>query len=94
MEDRFTKTMIARDLKDKLGWTLVDSQCAVDAVFESVANQLEEGNTVDIFGFGKFEVTTRKARQGINPMTKEKIEIPERKAVKFKASKQLKSKVG
>lgn len=44
-------------------------------------------------GFGKFEVTERSARTGINPATKEKIEIPASKSVKFKPSKALKDQV-
>lgn len=93
MEDKFTKSMIARDLKENLGWTMVDSQLAVEEVFKSIGNQLKDGKTVDIFGFGKFEVKERSARTGINPATKEKMEIPASNVVKFKPSKHLKSKV-
>ncbi|PIR10250.1 MAG: DNA-binding protein [Gammaproteobacteria bacterium CG11_big_fil_rev_8_21_14_0_20_46_22] len=38
---------------------------------------------------GKFEVKTRKARSGINPNTGEKLQIPEKKILTFKASKQF-----
>ena len=54
---------------------------------------LKDGNKVDITGFGKFEVKTRAAREGINPQTKEKIEIPASKIPGFKASKSLKDEV-
>lgn len=54
---------------------------------------LSEGKTVDLAGFGKFEITERKAREGINPLTKEKIQIEASKSVKFKISKALKEAV-
>ena len=44
----------------------------------------EKGKTVDLAGFGKFEITERKAREGFNPLTKEKIQIEASKSVKFK----------
>ena len=45
---------------------------------------------VSINGFGKFEVRERNARKGINPATKEEIDIPAMKSVGFKPSKTLK----
>ena len=65
----------------------------VDALFEEMTNTLSEGNTVDIYGFGKFEVVTRNARTGVNPATGAKIEIAESKAIKFKVAKSLKEAV-
>lgn len=45
---------------------------------------------MDLYGFGKFTVAERAARSGFNPATKEKIEIPASRAVKFKPAKALK----
>ena len=47
----------------------------------------------DLAGFGKFEITERKAREGFNPLTKEKIQIEASKSVKFKVAKALKEAV-
>ena len=55
----------------------------VTNVFEEISKALANGESVDVFGFGKFEVTERKERDGINPATKERIRI--------KASKMLNS---
>ena len=49
----------------------------------------QSGDKVLLPELGKFEVKLRKARSGIHPNTGEKIEIPEKKIVKFKPSKQL-----
>lgn len=66
---------------------------AVSAVFEAIAETLKDGGEVSVSGFGKFEVSERAARQGINPATGEKIEIAASRAPKFKASKALKDAV-
>lgn len=65
----------------------------VNSVFNDMVDALSKGETVDIFGFGKFEVTERRERDGINPATKEKIRIKASKNVKFRPSKSLKEKV-
>lgn len=65
----------------------------VNSVFDNMVEALSNGETVDIFGFGKFEVTERKERDGINPATKERIRIKASKNVKFKPAKSLKDKV-
>lgn len=65
----------------------------VNTIFDDMAEALSKGETVDIFGFGKFEVTERGERDGINPVTMEKIRIKASKNVKFRPSKSLKDKV-
>lgn len=65
----------------------------VTNVFEEISKVLANGESVDVFGFGKFEVTERKERDGINPATKERIRIKASKNVKFKPAKSLKDKV-
>ena len=64
-----------------------------ETIFDDMAEALSKGETVDIFGFGKFEVTERGERDGINPVTMEKIRIKASKNVKFRPSKSLKNKV-
>ena len=53
-------------------------------------DELAKGNDVAISGFGSFKVSKRAAREGRNPQTNEKIKIPARKAVTFKAGSALK----
>jgi nucleoid DNA-binding protein len=54
---------------------------------------LVAGEEISIPGFGKFSVVTRKERTGLNPQTKKKIKIPEKKAPKFTGAKALKESV-
>ena len=70
-----------------------DAEAAVSAVFASITDALADGDKVALVGFGTFEVKERAARTGLNPQTKEKIEIPASKAPAFKAGKALKDAV-
>ena len=70
---------------EKSGLSKVDAKKAVEAFVDTVSNELKEGGKVALLGFGSFSVSEKAARKGVNPKTKETIEIAARKAVKFKA---------
>lgn len=70
------KKELAEVIAEKFDLTKVKSNEIVDTVFESMVDALADGQKVEISGFGKFEVKTRAARTGINPQTKETIDIP------------------
>lgn len=86
----FNKKDLSEVVAEKQGLTKKEASEIVDLVFDTMANALKNDDRVDIAGFGKFEVKTRAARTGINPQTKEAIEIPASKVPGFKASKSLK----
>ncbi len=65
----------------------------LDLIFKTITEVLVSGGEIAIPGFGKFSVSTRKARTGINPQTKAKLEIPESKAPTFSAAQALKDAV-
>lgn len=67
-----------------------DATKAVDAVFEAISTALQNGDKVQLVGFGNFEVRERSARKGRNPQTGEEIEIPASKIPAFKPGKALK----
>ena len=62
---------------------------ALDATTEAIKAALVAGDKVQLVGFGTFSVNERPARQGINPATKQKINIPAKKVDKFKAGAEL-----
>ena len=66
---------------------------ALDALTDSVAVALKNGDTVSILGFGTFSVKERAARTGRNPQTGAAIEIAASKTPAFKAGKALKDAV-
>ena len=87
------KKELAEVIAEKFDLTKAKSNEIVDTVFESMVDALADGQKVEISGFGKFEVKTRAARTGINPQTKETIDIPASNTPCFKASKNLKDRV-
>ncbi|MCR5230748.1 MAG: HU family DNA-binding protein [Solobacterium sp.] len=87
------KKTITETIAETYNFTKKEAAEIVDMVFETMAAALENGDRVDISGFGKFEVKERASRQGINPQTKELIEIPSSRIPGFKASKKLKDRV-
>jgi len=70
-----------------------DSEKALKAFIDIVTDELVKGEKVQLVGFGTFEVSTRPARTGRNPQTKQSITIAASKAPKFKAGKALKDVV-
>ncbi len=87
------KKTISDAVAEKHNLTKRETAAIVDLVFDTIAEALSDGGRVDITGFGKFEVKERAGRTGVNPRTKEEIEIPGSKTAKFKASKVLKDKI-
>lgn len=75
---------------EKTGFSKKDTEATVTAVLETIISALEDNEKVQLVGFGSFEVKERAARIGLNPKTKEAIEIPASKAPVFKPSKALK----
>lgn len=75
------------------GLTKTGAESAVNAVFGAIRKAVSKGNEVRLIGFGTFAVTKRAASEGRNPRTGEKIKIPAKKQVKFKAGKELKDAV-
>jgi len=63
---------------------------SLEALLEIITETLKKGEEVVIAGFGTFQVKEKKARMGINPKTKEKIQIPAKKVPRFKPGKGLK----
>lgn len=66
---------------------------AADAIFDFIRDSMAAGEKVQIPGFGAFNISERKERQGRNPQTGKTITIPASKGVSFKAGKALKDAV-
>ena len=87
--------MLKRDLVDEItnnldGFLKKDISQAVDIILDTMADSLDEGQRVEIRGFGSFSVRQRKARQTKNPKTGKIMDIPPRKTLHFTMSKSLK----
>ena len=85
------KTELSSAVAKQANLTQAQAKAAVEATLDAIA-AVKEGDKVALLGFGTFSVTERPERQGINPATKEKITIPAKKVVKFKAGSALEVK--
>ena len=87
------KTELIAAVAEKSGLSKKDSEAAVAATIAAITEALKAEDKVQIVGFGSFEVKKRAARTGLNPRTKETIEIPASAVPTFKAGKALKDAV-
>ncbi|MCI2069412.1 MAG: HU family DNA-binding protein [Bacilli bacterium] len=78
---------------EKCQLTKTQADAIVREVFDEIAGALKKGEEVKIAGFGSFVVKERAARKGLNPATKEVIDIPATKVVGFKGAKHLKEEL-
>lgn len=90
---KMKKVDLVKILNEKSGMTNAQAREAIDILQAAIEEALVNGEAIEFGGFGKLEVKKRSERQGINPITKEKITIPESKNVSFKAAKALKLKL-
>ena len=66
-----------------------DIEKILEITFQEVSKALREGRNIEIRGFGTYKIVKRKARTGRNPKNSELVQIPEKKAIKWKMSKTL-----
>ncbi|WP_100405287.1 HU family DNA-binding protein [Bacillus solitudinis] len=87
------KTELINGVAERSQLSKKDAGSAVNAVFDLITESMATGETVQLIGFGNFEVRERAARKGRNPQTGEEIDIAATKTPAFKAGKQLKEAV-
>ena len=87
------KTELIAAIAEKAELSKKDSEKALKAFVDVVAEELKKDHKIQLVGFGTFEVSSRSARTGRNPQTGEEMEIAACKAPKFKAGKALKDAI-
>ena len=87
------KTELIAAIAEKAELTKKDSEKALKAFTDVVAEELKKGGKIQLVGFGTFEVAERAAREGRNPQTGKTMKIKASKSPKFKAGKALKDAV-
>lgn len=83
------KATLIEKIASDAGITKHAAATAVDSLTEGITSALRKNQRVTLVGFGTWGVSKRKARTGRNPQTGEVIQIKAKKAVRFKAGKQL-----
>jgi DNA-binding protein HU-beta len=87
------KTDLIQKMAENAGGSKSDAQKYFEAFTDVVTDALKKGDSVQVTGFGKFYVQKREAREGINPQTKQKMNIPASKVPKFTAGNALKDAI-
>ncbi len=84
-----TKAKLVEQVAEKIGLTKKQTELVVNTVLGSITNALSKGNKVELRGFGSFRVRHRKPREGRNPKSGEKVQVPSKLVPFFKAGKEL-----
>lgn len=87
------KTELIAAVAEKAELSKKDAEKAMKAFTDVVAEELVKGEKIQLVGFGTFEVSERKEREGRNPKSGEKMTISASRTPKFKAGKALKDQV-
>lgn len=93
MAKNVNKDALVDAISSKTEMAKKDVETVIDMLVDKITEELQGGNKVTLTGFGTFRVSNRAAREGINPQTKAKIQIPAMKLPKFTAGKALKEAV-
>ena len=89
-----TRDDLAEAVREEIGFSKTESRQLVDLVLERVVQALERGEDVKLTNFGAFEIRQNGERVGRNPKTGEAATITPRQTITFRASTNLKAKVG
>lgn len=85
-----TKAELVESVADAAELTKKDAERLVEIVFESIIETLNQGEKIELRGFGSFRVRERGARRGRNPKTGDPVSIPAKRVPYFKPGKELK----
>ena len=89
-----TKSDIVRSLAEQVGLTRREASQALGVVLDGVVEAISEGEKVELRGFGSFRTRKRQARQGRNPRTGARVQVPPKTVPYFKPGKQLRETLG
>src|ERR671936_1084357 len=85
-----TKAELVEDVARAAELTKKDAERLVEMVFESIIDTLNQGEKIELRGFGSFRVRERGARRGRNPKTGAPVDIPAKRVPYFKPGKEMK----
>ncbi|MDR1396069.1 MAG: HU family DNA-binding protein [Deltaproteobacteria bacterium] len=85
-----TQAELVAKIAEEAKITKLQASQAVKTLVGSIAQEITNDSTLAITGLGSFSVGVRAARTCINPRTKEPLNVPAKKTVKFKCAKALK----
>lgn len=87
------KSELINSLSEETTFSKKDVSRVLDALTRIIERSLKKGEKVSITGFGSFWLSNRPARKGINPATKQRIDLPAVNIPRFKPGKNLRELV-
>lgn len=85
-----TKAELVEEVARVSDLTKKHSEVIVNTVFDSIIEALHKDEKIELRGFGSFRIRHRRSRQGRNPKTGDKVDVPAKKIPYFKPGKELK----
>jgi len=85
-----TKAALVEEVSRVADLTKKHSEVIVDTVFRSIIEALHRGEKIELRGFGSFRLRRRAPREGRNPKTGDKVDVPSKRVPYFKPGKELK----
>ncbi len=82
-----TKTQLVEKLAQSLGQSKSESERVLESVLSTLKDALQQGEKLDLRGFGVFKIRQTKARQARNPRSGEMVSVPAKSVAVFKPSK-------
>lgn len=92
-EPVFTKSLLVESVRTAVELSPEQATAVVEAVFDSMIEELHQGGKVEVRHFGSFRRRTREARRGRNPLTGASVEVPAKVVVYFTPSQALRRAV-
>ena len=93
MSENMTKAQLISEAAEAAETTKAVTEKVLNAILDSIQEALVDGKNVTLVGFGTFTTASRKAREGRNPKTGDKIKIAKATVAKFRPGKQLRDAV-
>ncbi|MEM9244560.1 MAG: HU family DNA-binding protein [Cyanobacteria bacterium P01_F01_bin.153] len=87
------KAELIKSITDRIDVSRKDADAVVTAAVDVIMDAVAAGEKVTLVGFGTFERRDRKAREGRNPKTGEKLQIAATQVPAFSAGKQFKEAI-
>jgi integration host factor subunit beta len=88
-----TKAELVEEVSRVSELTKKHSEIIVNTVFESIVLALQKDEKIELRGFGSFRIRQRRSRQGRNPKTGDKVDVPAKRIPYFKPGKELKEMI-
>jgi integration host factor subunit beta len=85
-----TKAELVEEVARVSDLTKKHSESIVNTVFDSIIDALQKDEKIELRGFGSFRIRQRRSRQGRNPKTGDKVDVPAKRIPYFKPGKELK----